>query len=88
MLGRFAADLSKARGYQPISTQADAEEAAKQGEKLWEVMVEMTKSAQRVEPRRGKEGEGEKRLLDVKYRIFRESVEVQRRWRGWIAEVA
>lgn len=29
----------------------------------------------------------EKRLLDVKYRIFLESIDIQRRWRKMVAEV-
>ena len=33
-------------------------------------------------------GEREKRLLDVKYRIFLESIEIQRRWRREIDAVA
>ncbi len=57
-----------------------------EGDQLWDVMVEMTQRAHRIEPRTGTDGEREKRLLDVKYRIFRESVEVQRRWRGMVAE--
>lgn len=31
--------------------------------------------------------EYEKRLLDVKYRIFRESIDIQRRWRNMINSV-
>ena len=87
MLGRFAHDLSAYRQGKPIITQSDAEEATKEGDRLWDIMVEMTQPAHRIEPRSGTEGEREKRLLDVKYQIFRESVEVQRRWRGMIAEV-
>ncbi|CAD6564629.1 MAG: hypothetical protein TREMPRED_000040 [Tremellales sp. Tagirdzhanova-0007] len=86
MLGRFAHDLSASRQGKPIVTQLDAEEAKKKGNGLWEVMVEMTQAAARVGPRLGTDGEREKKLLDVKYRIFRESVEVQRRWRGMVAE--
>lgn len=29
----------------------------------------------------------EKRLLDVKYKIFRESIDVQRRWRKMVEDV-
>lgn len=87
MLGRFAHDLAKSRQGKPITTQSEAQEAMKkEGERLWDVMVEMTQPAQRVEPRQGADGDREKRLLDVKYRIFRESVDVQKRWRGMVAE--
>jgi ribulose kinase len=87
MLGKFAHDLSVARQGTPITTQEDAAEAQKLGGKLWDVMVDMTQPGERVEPRAGEEGKREKRLLDVKYKIFREAVEVQRRWRAMIAEV-
>lgn len=85
MLGRFAHSMSLSRG-KPITTQADAEEAKQEGSKLWDVMVEMTQPGERVVPRGGVEGEKEKKLLDVKYLIFREAVEVQRKWRGMIAD--
>lgn len=50
-------------------------------------MSEMTKPAYAIIPRKGEEGEKEKRLLDVKYKIFREAVDVQRKWRKMIDEV-
>ena len=87
MLGKFAHDLSTSLGGKPLTTQQEALEAQKQGGKLWDVMVEMTQPGSRVTPRAGDEGKREKKLLDVKYKIFREAVEVQRRWRGMIAEV-
>lgn len=86
MLGKFAHDLSTSLG-KPLTTQEDAVEAQKQGGKLWDVMVQMTQHGSRVTPRSEEEGVREKKLLDVKYKIFREAVEVQRRWRGMIAEV-
>ena len=85
MLGRFAHDLSTTRK-SPILTQGDAEEAKKLGGGLWDVMVSMTQPAQRVLPRDGEVGKRESRLLDVKYKIFRESIEVQRKWRRMIKE--
>lgn len=87
MLGRFAHQLSDLRQGQPLTDQGDAIEAQKLGGKLWDVMVEMTQAGHRVTPRAGGEGEREKKLLDVKYKIFREAVEVQKRWRGMIDEV-
>ena len=86
MLGKFAHDLSTSLS-KPLTTQEEAVEAQKQGGKLWDVMVQMTQPGSRVTPRSGEEGVREKKLLDVKYKIFREAVEVQRRWRGMIAEV-
>ena len=85
-LGRFAHDLSTYRQNRPIITQDDATEAAKAGEKLWDVMTAMTQAGVRVEPRAGRLGEREKKLLDVKYKVFRESIEIQKRWRGMVAE--
>lgn len=89
MLGRFAHDISASRsGNKPITTQQEAEqEKTKGGKRLWDVMTLMTAPASRVEPRGGTEGEREKRLLDVKYKIFREAVEIQKRWRGMVEEV-
>jgi ribulose kinase len=87
MLGRFAHQLSLLRQGSPITSQEDAAEAQKQGGKLWDVMVDMTQPGKRVEPRAGGEGQREKKLLDVKYKIFREAVDVQRRWRAMVAEV-
>lgn len=50
------------------------------------MMVQMTRPGKRIEPRNDEFGTSEKRLLDVKYKIFREAVEVQRRWRQMIAD--
>lgn len=86
MLGRFAHDLAASRQGAAIEEQADVEEVKKHGGLLWDVMTEMTKPGAEVVPRGGKEGERERQLLDVKYKIFRESIEVQRRWRGWVAD--
>ncbi|ORY31026.1 hypothetical protein BCR39DRAFT_527906 [Naematelia encephala] len=89
MLGRFAYDLSTARQNRPIATQAEADNVGKsEHDALWQVMVSMTQPAIRVEPRTGKDGDSERKLLDVKYKIFRESVQVQRKWRDMIHQVA
>ena len=86
MLGRFAHDLSTKLS-KPILTQEDAEAAKKIAEDgLWDVMVSMTQPATRVLPRGGESGKKESGLLDVKYRVFRDSIETQRRWRGWVAD--
>ncbi|KIR68834.1 ribitol kinase [Cryptococcus bacillisporus CA1873] len=87
MLGRYAYDLTTERHGKPISSQQEAEEAKeKDGWRLWDVMVQMTRPGKRIEPRNDKFGASEKRLLDVKYKIFREAVEVQRKWRQMIAD--
>jgi len=52
---------------------------------LWDIMQEMTPPGTVVRPAAG---EKEKRLLDVKYRIFLESIEIQMRWRSEIDAVA
>ncbi|WVQ98038.1 hypothetical protein IAU59_005160 [Kwoniella sp. CBS 9459] len=89
MLGRYAYDLTAERQGQAITNQAEAEEAKeKDGNKLWDVMVSMTHPGKRVDPRSDDLGEREVKLLDVKYKIFREAVEVQRKWRKMVAEVA
>lgn len=87
MLGRFAHDLSDQLGGNAIETQQDVEKAKKiGGERLWDVMAEMTQPGVEVLPRDGPLGAREKKLLDVKYKIFRESIEVQRKWRAMVAE--
>ncbi|KAK8847399.1 hypothetical protein IAR55_005257 [Kwoniella newhampshirensis] len=87
MLGRYAYDLTVERQGKAIITQEDAEEAKeKEGTRLWDVMVEMTHPGKRVDPRSDAEAKREVKLLDVKYKIFRESVEVQRRWRSMVAD--
>lgn len=84
MLGRFAYEQAQDG---PIETQDEAQ-ARGQGSRLWDIMVEMTQPAERIEPRTGKEGERERRLLNAKYEIFLENVENQRRWREKIAAAA
>ncbi|WVR09762.1 hypothetical protein IAU60_006838 [Kwoniella sp. DSM 27419] len=87
MLGRFAHDLAASRGGEPITTQGQVEQAAKEeGARLWEVMAEMTRPGKRVDPRSDELAEKEVKLLDVKYKIFREAVDVQRKWRKMVAE--
>lgn len=66
MLGRFAAEAKP--GMKPTE-QADA---------LWNIMVDMTPAGTSVPPAAS---DREKRLLQAKYKIFRESIEIQKRWR-------
>ncbi|CED83400.1 Ribulose kinase and related carbohydrate kinases [Phaffia rhodozyma] len=85
MLGRFAAEVSEKLGQEPISSMEMAKKAGKgMNERLWEIMVEMTPPGARVEPEAEKD---EMALLDVKYEIFRESIDIQKKWRKMIADV-
>ncbi|TFK43052.1 Pentulose kinase [Crucibulum laeve] len=77
MLGRFAAEAS-AKGAKGIDSE-------QQGEALWNIMVEMTPPGTVVPP---KATEKEKRLLEAKYKIFREQIEIQTRWRKEMEEAA
>ncbi len=83
ILGRFAHETSQAH---TIESQADADRAAQDGAKLWDIMVAMTPAAKRVEPMQGEKGAAEKKLLQAKYEIFLESIDIQRRWRQRVAE--
>ncbi|EJD00891.1 Pentulose kinase [Fomitiporia mediterranea MF3/22] len=49
---------------------------------LWDIMVEMTPSGTLVSPAASPR---EKKLLEAKYKIFLESIEIQKRWRKEIA---
>ncbi|BEJ14916.1 hypothetical protein CspHIS471_0406830 [Cutaneotrichosporon sp. HIS471] len=82
MLGRFAYEASQAH---IIETQADADRAAQDGGRLWNIMVAMTQPATRVEPTTGSLGEAERKVLQAKYEIFLESIDIQQRWRQQIA---
>jgi len=66
MLGRFAVEAHTLK-----DTQA-------QGEALWRIMVEMTPPGTMIAPAAKPK---EKKLLEAKYKIFRESIEIQKRWR-------
>ena len=83
MLGRFAAEVSTK---EPHSTQKAAEEASeKTKEDLWKIMVEMTPAGTEVRPGASAR---EARLLDAKYSIFLEAIDIQRRWRREMAAAA
>ncbi|EST07803.1 Carbohydrate kinase, FGGY, C-terminal [Kalmanozyma brasiliensis GHG001] len=96
ILGRFAADVKDPHGSGAsgesapkertrIEDQKTAEESSfKYKDHLWDLMVRMTKPGTLVFPQKD---EKLRRLLDVKYKIFRESIEIQRRWKGMVAEV-
>ncbi|KAH8074935.1 hypothetical protein BXZ70DRAFT_1056364 [Cristinia sonorae] len=66
MLGRFAAEANQST------------DAREQATKLWSTMVEMTPSGTIITPSASVK---EAKLLEAKYKIFRESIEIQKRWR-------
>ncbi|KAJ3889217.1 Pentulose kinase [Lentinula edodes] len=75
MLGRFAAEAAQ-KGVQTMSEE-------QQGELLWDIMVKMTPPGTIVKPATsGKE----KKLIEAKYKIFREAIDIQYRWRKQIEE--
>ncbi|KAK0544139.1 hypothetical protein OC846_005617 [Tilletia horrida] len=94
ILGRFAANVAKPEDegealwaefkHAPktgtkITTQEEAEKSAyAYKEHLWDLMVKMTKPGKLIFPT---EDPKRRALLDAKYKIFREAIEVQRRWR-------
>jgi FGGY-family pentulose kinase len=84
MLGRFAAEVSAESG--APKTQAEVDKVCMDNrERLWEIMVEMTPPGKKLAPSAGPKVQ---KLLDAKYKIFRESIEIQRRWRKEMAEAA
>lgn len=93
MLGRFAADIGREGKLNEVQ----------QGEALWKIMVgcgvhtscarvllsqaqvEMTPPGTLIAP---SASPSEKKLLEAKYKIFRESIDIQYRWRKEIAEAS
>lgn len=96
ILGRFAADVKDPQGsnasgqHAPqkpvvIKDQKTAEESSfKHKDHLWDLMVRMTKPGTLVFPQKDAKLSA---LLDVKYKIFRESITIQRKWKSMVAEV-
>jgi len=75
MLGRYADEASK----------AGAKGREGQAERMWDIMVEMTPVGTLIPP---KATNKEKKLLESKYRIFLESIEIQKRWRKEMEDAA
>ncbi|KAJ7283355.1 Pentulose kinase [Mycena rebaudengoi] len=73
MLGRFACEAKEGMGEE------------EQGRALWGIMTEMTPPGTLVAPSASPKV---KRLLEAKYKIFRESIEIQQRWRAQMEEAA
>ncbi|SNX82995.1 related to ribitol kinase [Melanopsichium pennsylvanicum] len=96
ILGRFAAEVKDPEGtnasgdYAPkkatlIKDQKVGEQSSfEHKDHLWDLMVRMTKPGTLVFPQKD---EKLSNLLDVKYKVFRESITVQRKWKSMIAEV-
>lgn len=84
MLGRFAAEVTgihakDVAGEDLFQSQAKVDEVShSEKERLWEIMVEMTQAGRRIEPAASPR---DKRLLEAKYKIFLESITLQRKWR-------
>jgi len=86
MLGRFAAEIAAERGYAAFETQEDVEKASyDHRERLWQIMAEMTNPGVQIVPVASSK---QKKLLEAKYKIFREQIDIQRRWRGDMAVAA
>ncbi|KAA1465926.1 Pentulose kinase [Dentipellis sp. KUC8613] len=73
MLGRFAAE------WKPGMSRDE------HNKKLWAIMVEMTPPATIVQPSATPK---EDKMLEAKYRIFRESIDLQKRWREDMEEAS
>ncbi|KAJ7265859.1 FGGY family of carbohydrate kinase [Mycena haematopus] len=76
VLGRFAAAVAGQQGGMG---------EREQDEMLWRIMVEMTPAGTRVGPAASAK---DKKLLEAKYKIFRESIEIQKRWRDEMEEAS
>ncbi|KAF8304941.1 Pentulose kinase [Clavulina sp. PMI_390] len=87
MLGRFAAEVSAVEGQDKfLETQTDVERASEtHRERLWQIMVEMTQPGNQIVPAASAK---DKKLLEAKYKIFREAIDIQRRWRKEMEEAA
>ncbi|CAA7269013.1 unnamed protein product [Cyclocybe aegerita] len=77
MLGRLAVEFAQGEG----GSRGKLKEG--QAERLWGIMVEMTPPGTLVSP---KASPREKKLLEAKYKIFLESIEIQKRWRKEIED--
>ncbi|KAG8745419.1 hypothetical protein FRC10_008129 [Ceratobasidium sp. 414] len=85
MLGRFAAEVCTQVKSQAASQKEVEVVSEKTKDDLWKIMVEMTPPGTEVQPARSpREG----RLLDAKYAIFLEAIDIQRRWRKEMASAA
>lgn len=90
ILGRFAHEVvveqtQSSGNTAVIKTQEEATRLGwSQRSRLWDLMVEMTKEGVFVYPAASQE---EKRLLDVKYEIFLDMIQQQRKWKKMVQDV-
>ncbi|KAG8830030.1 hypothetical protein FRC18_008727 [Serendipita sp. 400] len=89
MLGRFGHEVSQEKAsdnWEGFASQEEVDlESGKLGGKLWDIMVEMTQAGEIVPPAASP---GDLKLLDAKYKIFRETIETQKRWRAIMEDAA
>ncbi|KAG8754441.1 hypothetical protein FRC14_005077 [Serendipita sp. 396] len=89
MLGRFGHEVSQEKAsdnWEGFASQEEVDlESGKLGGKLWDIMVEMTQAGKIVPPAASP---GDLKLLDAKYKIFRETIETQKRWRAIMEDAA
>ncbi|KAF8727821.1 hypothetical protein AX14_006973 [Amanita brunnescens Koide BX004] len=82
ILGRFAKEVSDWRaGHHGTDELSSAE----QNSMLWNIMAEMTPQGMLIEPAASLI---EKRLLEAKYKIFLETIDIQKRWRKEMDEAS
>ncbi|KIW08015.1 hypothetical protein, variant [Verruconis gallopava] len=66
-----------------LGAKAASHEGGGKGEALWDIMDRLSKPGRTVHPTKD---EGEKKLLDAKYKVFLQQCEDQQRWRKSINE--
>ncbi|THH11285.1 hypothetical protein EW145_g762 [Phellinidium pouzarii] len=64
---------------------AESQKGLQKTDLLWEIMVEMTPNGTLVAPAASPR---EKKLLEAKYKIFLEAIEIQKRWKSEIDEAS
>ncbi|KAH9813538.1 hypothetical protein DFH28DRAFT_973633 [Melampsora americana] len=89
MLGKAAYVTTRDERFksnQVIDNQVKAEKMSyEMKDKLWEIMVEMSRPGSTVKPNLESNSK-EKKLLDVKFKVFLECIELQRKWRKMVNE--
>jgi len=69
-----------------LPTQLDVDQQSKRfGARLWNIIVEMTPVGRKVHPAAS---QAARRLLEAKYRIFLEAIDIQKRWRMQMEEAS
>ncbi|GAA5841885.1 hypothetical protein JCM11251_005411 [Rhodosporidiobolus azoricus] len=84
MLGAAAAEEQKRLQGQSLQKQQDAEKSSfGMKDTLWDMMIRMSRPGTTVHP---SASEAELKLLNVKYDIFKECIDLQRKWRSRVRE--